>query len=287
MYCGGVVRLPGRWPFKETGESVKVLGVHLGKDQGAARNKTWKELVSKINSTRALWKMRGLTLRGGCSQLLFIVHSKMIHILTVYDIPSQIQTNINNSITTFLWGSKRNSIAHKTIISNYRNGGLKLVDITTKKLTLRIKIIKKYLEGSNDYAWKSYFNKSLVSRGDCKQYNLCQTLPRNHYSHLNPFEQEIFEAWSSACSALKLQIKNKAQLMQIPIFHNPDLTYSGRVLSCSSLIAGGINTISGILNEGKISKEKVFNRLKNKGIKIRRKVGETVCGKIENASPFQ
>ncbi|KAF0022139.1 hypothetical protein F2P81_025608 [Scophthalmus maximus] len=57
-------------------------------------------------------------------------------------------------------------------------------------------------------------------QGDCKDFNLCQTHPQKQYAHLQR-------------PLLKVDVKNRAQLLQLPIFHNPELANLGRSFSCS------------------------------------------------------
>ena len=286
MYCGEMVRLPGRWHFREAGESVKVLGVHLGKDQGAARDKSWRELLDKIKNKLNLWKMRGLTLRGKVVVVNSLVLSKITHILSVYDMPSQYLTEINSSISAFLWGSKRNLIAHKTIISDHRNGGLKLIDIMTKKQALRIKIIQKYLQISNKHPWRDYFHKSVSSIGHCEKHNLCQIHPKKQYDHLCPFYREVFEAWGLARPLLQVKTDNRAQLLQLPILHNPEVKHMGSSLSCSSLTQAGIHRFKDILNkQGQIDKDTLLTTLRRKITGFKKKQIINTCEKIEAGLP--
>ncbi|KAG7496752.1 hypothetical protein JOB18_024398 [Solea senegalensis] len=143
MYCGAVARSPGRWQFREEKACVRVLGVYLGCDGVAARDQTWHEVLEKIKKTLGMWKMRKLTLKGKVVVLNSLILSKLNHVLQIYDLPEQTLTEINNAISTFLWGSRRNMIAHKTIINKQSNGGLNLIDIKTRKHCFRVKIIKK------------------------------------------------------------------------------------------------------------------------------------------------
>ncbi|KAG7460496.1 hypothetical protein JOB18_040733, partial [Solea senegalensis] len=76
MYYGNGARSPGRQAFIEEKASVRVLGVHIGQDQKAARDNTWKEVLNKMNNTLGLWKMRKLTLKGKVVMLNSLILSK-------------------------------------------------------------------------------------------------------------------------------------------------------------------------------------------------------------------
>uniref|UniRef100_A0A3Q2CLN8 Reverse transcriptase domain-containing protein n=1 Tax=Cyprinodon variegatus TaxID=28743 RepID=A0A3Q2CLN8_CYPVA len=80
MYCGGAARTLGRWDFRVVEDTVKVLGVYLGKQWRAARDETWKNIVIKVQRQLNLWKQRKLTLKGkivilfGRQELLSLQH---------------------------------------------------------------------------------------------------------------------------------------------------------------------------------------------------------------------
>lgn len=209
--------------------------------------------------------MRGLTLRGKVVVVNSLVLSKLTHTLSVYNMPSRFLTDINNCISAFLWGSKKNLIAHKTIISDHKNGGLKLVDIITKKQALRVKIIQKYLQTSNNHVWKDYFQKSVASIGHCGDYNLCQIHPKKQYCHLGPFDKKVFEAWRLVRPLLKVKAENKTQVLQLPFLHNPEITYLSNSLACSSLAQAEMHRVRDILGkQGQIDTEKILNVMRKR-----------------------
>uniref|UniRef100_A0A3P8TVS9 Reverse transcriptase domain-containing protein n=1 Tax=Amphiprion percula TaxID=161767 RepID=A0A3P8TVS9_AMPPE len=161
MFCGSVARPPNIWGFEEAQESVKVLGVYIGSDAAAARDKSWEDLLAKLPGQFRLWKMWGLTLRGKVVMTNSLILSKLTHTLAVHDLPNAVLAKINNLITTFLWKGKSNLVAHRTIIDDYKKGGLNLIDIHTKKSALRNKIIIKHLDKNNKRCGKIFSHNSL------------------------------------------------------------------------------------------------------------------------------
>lgn len=159
MYCGEAARTPSRWTFREVGDTIKVLGVHLGKQQEAARDETWKNTVSKIQKQLNLWKQRKLTIKGKIIIVTSLIISKIIYPLSVYDLPNPTLNRLNSGISTFIWKHKRN-VAHKTIIAPYKQEGLNLIDISSKKQAIRIKLITRSLTSLIKYTWHDYFQQS-------------------------------------------------------------------------------------------------------------------------------
>uniref|UniRef100_A0A3B5L9W1 Reverse transcriptase domain-containing protein n=1 Tax=Xiphophorus couchianus TaxID=32473 RepID=A0A3B5L9W1_9TELE len=171
MYCGVATRTPGRWEFREVVDEVKVLGVYLGKQQGEARDKTWENVISKVQKLLNLWNQRKLTIKGKTVIINSLIISKIIYPLSVYDLPDRILNKFNSQITTFIWRRNRNLINHKSLIAPYKEGGLKLVDILSKKQAIRIKLVTKFLTSSTKHIWFDYFRSYLESFGTKTVFN--------------------------------------------------------------------------------------------------------------------
>ncbi|KAG7460495.1 hypothetical protein JOB18_004251, partial [Solea senegalensis] len=58
---------------------------------------------------------------------------------------------------------------------------------------------------------------------------------KSQATHISQFTQEIFEAWELARPHLVTIVQNNHQLLQLPVFHNPDITYLGRPISGGSM----------------------------------------------------
>ena len=64
----------------------------------------------------------------------------------------------------FIWNGKRAKIEHLSLIGEYRDGGLKDVDVDAKILSLKISWIRK-LKDSNFHPWKVLANHLLSEVG--------------------------------------------------------------------------------------------------------------------------
>ena len=80
-------------------------------------------------------------------------------------------------------------ISHKTLIAGYSEGGLKLVDIDTKRKALRVKTVKKYLHDVNDYGWKQFFKMYVQIAGRCGEHSLLMVLKEAMYEKVPFFLQ--------------------------------------------------------------------------------------------------
>ena len=67
------------------------------------------------------------------------------------------------------------------MINDYKNGGLKMVDIASFTKSLKTAWIKKYLDDSNRGKWKDFFELELRKYGGKLVFtcNLRATIPKN------------------------------------------------------------------------------------------------------------
>ncbi len=125
-------------------KSVKILGTYIGVNSAVARDETWAGILNKIEAVLNWWRMRDLKLNGRVVVLNNLVLSKLNYALRVLDFPSWALTRINEIITKFIWGSTVSKIARRTLISKHVEGGLKLLDVDSKKKAFRITFVRKY-----------------------------------------------------------------------------------------------------------------------------------------------
>ncbi|XP_061621328.1 uncharacterized protein LOC133473741, partial [Phyllopteryx taeniolatus] len=188
---------PSTWGFREAENSYKVLGVLLGKVAEVCNRKTWENILNKIESQLNVWRLRNLTLKGKVLVINALCISKLVHALTVTDLPGDILSKLKAIFSRFMWKREKGLVSDATLIGDHGAGGLGLIDIDTKKKSLRLKIIKKCLDLSFTAPWKDFVIPTLRGLGNYGDFNLCQMLPRSLFPAQDPFEREVLEAWWS------------------------------------------------------------------------------------------
>ena len=84
-----------------------------------------------------LWRFRNLTLEGKITIFKTLVISKIVFLLHVMTISTEIINSIEKMQKEFLWNGKRPKIKDQNICSNYEMGGLKNVDIKSRIKSLQ------------------------------------------------------------------------------------------------------------------------------------------------------
>ena len=143
--------------FKWPENKVKVLGVWLSIDPNITLNINYREKADKIKNILSNWKYRRLTLLGKIQVIKSLAASQLTYILAPLATNHKIIKEINNLFYSFLWDNKGDKIKRSVMINDYKNGGLKMVDIASFTKSLKTAWIKKYLDDSNRGKWKDFF----------------------------------------------------------------------------------------------------------------------------------
>ena len=84
----------------------------------------------------------------------------------------QVLDEINNIFYKFLWDGKGDKIKRSIMISDYENGGLRMLDLNSVNKALKLSWVRKYLNDShqvmNSGKWKLLFDFQLEDYGGVK-----------------------------------------------------------------------------------------------------------------------
>ena len=99
---------------------------------------------------------------------------------------------------SFLWSGKGDKIKRDVMISDYKNGGLRMIDIKSFDKTLKSTWVKKYLDNDNHGKWKLFFDSELhdfggavIFKGNLNKNDLAKFI---HIS--DAFTTVILKIWS-------------------------------------------------------------------------------------------
>ena len=91
---------------------------------------------------------------------------KLIYPSTVLETPSEEIINlINKSMFQFLWENKPDKISRQTIIQDYENGGLKMIDLNFFIKSIKAGWVKRITDTNNKGDWKKIYLTQLEKLG--------------------------------------------------------------------------------------------------------------------------
>ena len=194
-------------------DKVKTLGVWLSTDPEIMLKANYEEKITKLKASLGCWELRRLSLLGKITVLKSLIVSQLTYILSPLPTNQCAIDEVNTLFFTFLRDGKGDKIKRDTMISEYEDGGLKMIDIRLFTQALKLSWVKKYLEKGNEAKWKLFFNVQLRDLGSDIIFkgNLHKKDILTYFTISDVFLQEIFHPWSNII--YKDNICSKKQLL--------------------------------------------------------------------------
>ena len=120
-----------------TKESIKLLGVHISHNKKFQDDINFCTTVKNICNVIKLWRMRHLSLKGKITIFKSLALSKIVHLALLTIVLKNIIAELNETQNKSLRSNKKCKNKHGTLCNNYKNGGLKNIDINLKIVWLK------------------------------------------------------------------------------------------------------------------------------------------------------
>ena len=173
--------------------AITVLGCNIANVESV----NWTELINKFEAQLSLWKQRQLSFRGRALVANVLGLSLFWYQTTVFDMPKTIIFKINKLLFPFVWNKKREWLARTSVIQPLHHGGLGVVDITSKLLSLRAVWLRRFFCHPH-HPWSSFFSYHIAST--FSNQTVVQVLSRTRIpvyliNKLPPFYRGILSSW--------------------------------------------------------------------------------------------
>ena len=89
----------------------------------------YNEKLLKVRNCLTCWEYRRLSLLGKIVVLKSLIASQLVYILSPLPTKHAALDEINNMFYDFLWSGRGDKIKRDVMISDYKNGGLRMIDI--------------------------------------------------------------------------------------------------------------------------------------------------------------
>ena len=191
-------RLSPEKNLKWAKDKVRSLGVWISTNSTISMNKNYSEKLEKIRSCLSCWEYRRLSLLGEIVVLKSLIASQIVYILSPLPTNQQVLDEINNIFYKFLWDGKGDKIKRSIMISDYGNGGLKMIDLNSFNKALKLSWVRKYLNNDNSAKWKLLFDFQLQDYGgsDFFRCNLNRKDLSKYINVPDSFIAEIVQIWA-------------------------------------------------------------------------------------------
>ena len=120
---------------------LKILGVVFGTVPVERDN--WEPRLSKLDNSLSLWQSRSLSFVGRVLILNVLGLSKLLYLSRVLIPPRWVFDKYNCLVWPFLWGTRLETVARKSIVCPLDQGSLGLIDFKSKGEALRLSTLVK------------------------------------------------------------------------------------------------------------------------------------------------
>ena len=96
-----------------------------------------------------MWKMRNLTLEGKIVIFKTLAISKIVFQSMITPVPIHIVNELEKIQKAFLWKNSSPKIKYETLCNDYKGGGLKNIDISSKSISLQCSRIRRLYDNSS------------------------------------------------------------------------------------------------------------------------------------------
>ena len=235
--------------FKWEKDKVKALGVWLSTNPETTIEANYSEKLTKVKNSLSCWELRRLSLLGKITVLKSLIVSQLVYILSPLPTNHNFIGEINNIFFNFLWDGKGDKIKRDIMISDYENGGLKMIDIKLFNSALKSGWIKKYLDKENHGKWKLLFDLELrnfggeaIFRGNLSKEDLSKYIKIS-----DSFTLEILQIWSDI--KYEANILSIEQLKAHNLWQNSLIRVGNRPIHYRSWSSKGVTTVGHLMKD--------------------------------------
>ena len=127
---------------------IKALGVYFTYDQKLLKEKNFIERLDSIKKFINIWSSRGLSIYGKVTITKSFLIPKFVYVCSLLPTPKEIVIKLNQLLFKFLWKGT-DKVTRVSVINDYENGGLKMIDLESMVKSLRANAQKYRAKGGH------------------------------------------------------------------------------------------------------------------------------------------
>lgn len=174
-------------------DSLIILGCQVGHKA----TPDWPRIIDHLRSAVSTWSSRSLSLQGRTLLTNTLGLSLFWYQATIFDLPKTAIHAINKIIFPFIWNKPREPIARSSAIAPRLRGGLGVVHVATKLLSLRTIWLRRLLLHRFTIPWPEFFHHHIFSifHQDVPTFLARSNAPAYLVRKLPPFYRSIVTTW--------------------------------------------------------------------------------------------
>ena len=131
------------------------MGNYISYNRNLANKLNFSNLIPGINNIINLWKQRNLTTAGKIQVFRSLAFSKLTFVSSMNSVPGSFIDDLQKIHKDFIWGGRKPKIQHSSLIGEYKDGGLRDVNILSSFKSLKVSWIRRLFD-DNFHPWKLF-----------------------------------------------------------------------------------------------------------------------------------
>ena len=245
---GGDKLCPGK-NLKWIKQKGKALGVWFSTNPEEVLEANYADKLAKVSHSLGCWEERRLSLLGKITVLKSLIVSQLVYILSPLPTNQRVLEEINTLFFNFLWNGKGDKIKRNTMVSNYSEGGLRMIDLISFNKALKSTWVKKYFDPENPGKWKlfvdwqlQHYGGPVVYRGNLNRHDLSKLI-----NSTDAFTTEILQLWSEI--SYEANVNSTDHFLSLPLWHNSLIRIDSRPVYYKSWSCKGIQNVTDLLKD--------------------------------------
>jgi hypothetical protein len=227
-------------------KKVHALGIFFSYDTDSVIQKNFMDRAKEFKRILDMWQQRDLSIIGKIIILKSLAFSKVLYQCGVMAPPQDFITTLNDIAYDFVWGYKPEKIKRLTLISEYEQGGQKMLDIESFLKAQKAMWVKRLL--SPDVAsWKALpnlFLKGMLGNNTFRCNMNCKEKPIN----FPDFYWHVLKYWFEA-KEITQKPSTPFNIRRECLWLNKNIKVNNNELKGALWHNSGINIIHDIVNE--------------------------------------
>ncbi|MCU7800901.1 MAG: hypothetical protein KZQ70_12335, partial [gamma proteobacterium symbiont of Lucinoma myriamae] len=225
-------------------DNFTVLGIKFTTNLNDMVKLNYLPKLEDIKKLLSIWSRRLLTPIGYITVIKSLAISKIVNLISSLPNPgSEIISELNKIFFKFIWKEKPDKIKRKILIQDYKDGGLRMVDVENFVNALKVSWIRRMITENKKYL--KIFQTMYPMFKDFQNYGE-SFFVQNIHKISNPFWKDVFSSYKYFLS--KTAPQNWTEFLAQPLWLNKSIKVGGSSIAYKLWIKKGILVINDLMN---------------------------------------
>jgi exonuclease III len=175
-------------------EGTKALGIFYSYDEKEVEEKNFVEKLKELRGILGIWGQRDLSILGRITLFKSLAFSKVIYQCSNLAVSSDVIKELNQIAFKFIWYGKPEKVKRTTVIADYSEGGVKMIDVECFISAQKVMWMKRLIK-NGEGSWRIYPHMLLNTRVGIHSFE-CNTDMAELKRKMPTFYYQLFEAWN-------------------------------------------------------------------------------------------